>query len=85
MDNSRFIRLSNVTTLLILMGGGLLVGCNSIYSSDTKTQVDEKPYYITPVNLTPTDKIGQATDGVDFVSGQSIFKSLEAKSSTSKR
>jgi len=43
-----------------------------------------KNYYITPVNLTPTDKIGQAKEGVDFISGQALFKSLEAKSATSK-
>jgi RHS repeat-associated protein len=56
----------------------LFTGCHNNSSEE------EKPYYITPVNLTPTDKIGQATDGIDFVSGQALFKSLEAKSSTSK-
>jgi YD repeat-containing protein len=56
----------------------LVTGCHSSSSGE------EKPYYLTPVNLTPTDKIGQAIDGIDFVSGQSLFKSLEAKSSTSK-
>jgi len=48
------------------------------------TQPITKNYYLTPVNLTPTNDIGQAKDGVDFVSGQSLFKSLEAKNSTSK-
>ena len=56
----------------------MLTGCHNNSSEE------EKPYYLTPVNLTPTDKIGQSIDGIDFVSGQSLFKSLEAKSATSK-
>ena len=55
----------------------MLTGCHSSSSGE------EKPYYLTPVNLTATDQIGQTQDGVDFVSGQSLFTNLEAESSTS--
>ena len=55
----------------------MLVGCHS------SSLGEEKPYYVTPIGLTPSNKINHVENGVDLLSGQAIIKMVELNSKTS--